>query len=234
LETALPAVQTSKPKPRRKKTRRSGKAYLFFVPRRWSLRIALAGVLLFLMLVGVGALARRLAPSGNIDRLHYDTLIVLGMPADDDGNASGAMQQSLNEAVLEYQRGAAQRIIVTGGKTHREFYEAKVMARELRARGVPASAIFVEDRAMNTIQNARFSAQIMREQSMRSAEVITLPAHVSRAGIIFNRLPILWRMHAAPRLWPVDQKDIAWGELVEDLKASYYLFFSRWMMEWKP
>ena len=74
------------------------------------------------------------------------------------------------------------------------------MARTAQAQGIPASAIFVEPEARDTIQNACYSARIMKAHGWRSAEVVSSASHLPRAGIIFSEMPLEWRTHAAPPL----------------------------------
>ena len=55
----------------------------------------------------------------------------------------------------------APRLIVTGGPTSHGYVEAHVMARSAEAMGVPASFIFEEPEALDTIHNACYSVRIM-------------------------------------------------------------------------
>src|ERR1039457_4072603 len=52
----------------------------------WGVRLYLTGVGSVLLLLGWGILARQLAPLSNTDLARFDAIIVLGMPADSDGN----------------------------------------------------------------------------------------------------------------------------------------------------
>ena len=133
------------------------------------------------------------APGSNTDQTRFDALIVLGYPAQADGTPEPEARARVLEAVREYKAGVARRIIMTGGAAHNRFVEAEAMARLAEANGA-------ERAARNTIENARYSVQIMQARGWRSAEVITTPAHVPRSGVIFSVFPIAWRTHAAP--WP--------------------------------
>lgn len=204
-------------------------------PRRrrldWKTKLALgcAGVVVAFFLWG--AIARALAPSSNTRLTRFDAIIVLGSPADGDGNPSPTQLARVTEGVHEYERGVAPRLILTGGPAHNRFVEAEVMARTAHAEGIPDSAIFIEGRAMNTVQNACYSTRIMQEHAWRSAEVVSSASHLPRAGLIFNRLPVEWRTHAAPMLEP--QSTFAAGEtaFLETLKTVHFLIWGRWMDE---
>ena len=174
-----------------------------------------------------GAIARQLAPASNTSLTRFDAIIVLGSPADSDGNPSPIQLARVTEAVHEYERGIAPRLILTGGPTHDHFDEARVMARTARAQGIPDSALFLEPQAMNTIQNACFAVRIMKAHGWRSAEVVSSASHLPRAGLIFSRLPLDWRMHAPPPLAPASAFDASATTVIETLKTARYLVWTR-------
>ncbi len=159
---------------------------------------------------------------------------MLGSPADSDGNPTPEQLARVTEGVREYERGAAPRLILTGGPAHNQFVEARVMARTAQAQGVPASAIYEEPEAQDTIQNARFAARILKAHGWRSAEVVSSAAHLRRAALIFNRLDMDWRVHAAPPLAPESAVWAAAVEAAETLKTVRYLVWTRWTERWEP
>jgi uncharacterized SAM-binding protein YcdF (DUF218 family) len=154
---------------------------------------------------------------------------VLGSPADGDGNPTPLQLAKVNEAVREYERGVAPRLIITGGATRADFVEADVMARTARAEGVPASAIVEERQATDTIQNACYTARIMKSNGWHSAEVISRATHLPRAALILEEMPIEWRMHAAPLLTPHGDVQEIFSTTVETLKTVRYLVWARRM-----
>jgi uncharacterized SAM-binding protein YcdF (DUF218 family) len=178
-------------------------------------------------LLAWGAIVRQLAPTSNTSLTRFDTLIVLGTPADRDGNPTPAQLARVTEAVYEYQRGVAPRMILTGAAAHNGFIEARVMARAAMAQGIPSSAIFVEPQAMDTIQNACYSVRIMQAHGWRSAEVVSNASHLPRAGLIFSRLPLEWRTHAAPSLSRESAVEASITGFVETLKTVRYLTWTR-------
>jgi uncharacterized SAM-binding protein YcdF (DUF218 family) len=180
-------------------------------------------------LVAWATLARALAPMGNIALDHFDVLIVLGSPADADGNPTPTELERVTEAVDEYERGVAPRMIFTGGPAHNRFVEAQVMARAAEAQGIAEPVVFVEPEARNTTENACDSVRMMRSHGWRSAEVISSPSHLPRAGMIFSKLPVEWRMRAAPEMGPARTGATAAATIVEILKTVHYLAWSRQM-----
>jgi len=197
-------------------------------PRRnWTRRCVLAASGLAVVLYTWGALARHYAPTSNASLTRFDAIIVLGTAADLDGNPTPTQLARVTEAVHEYQLGVAPRLILTGGPAHNRFVEAQVMARTAQAHGIPESAIFIEPEAMNTIQNACFSSRIMKAHGWRSAEVVSTGSHLPRAGLIFSRLPLEWRTHAAPPLAPESAVGAGAASFIETLKTVRYLLWAR-------
>jgi uncharacterized SAM-binding protein YcdF (DUF218 family) len=196
--------------------------------------LILAALLLIPGLLGWAVVARKMAPASNTARTRFDAIIVLGNPADSDGNPTPVQLARVTEAVHEYERGVASRLIVTGGAAHNRFVEARVMARTAQAQGIPESAIFIEPEARDTIQNACYSARIMKAHGWHSAEVVSSASHLPRAGIIFNRLPLEWRTHAAPPLEPESAAERRVGAFLEVLKTTRYLTWARWTERCEP
>src|SRR4051794_8121405 len=91
------------------------------------LSVAVLGVIGLLVLWAV--VARRMAPMANTTRDRFDAILVLGTPADDDGNPTPDQLARVTEAVKEYERAVAKHIVFTGGAGHNQFAEADVMAR---------------------------------------------------------------------------------------------------------
>ena len=178
-----------------------------------------------MVLVAWAMLARALAPKGNTSRSRFDAIIVLGSPADAEGNPTPTQLARVTEAVHEYERGVAPRLILTGGATHKGYVEAKVMARTAEALGVPASSIFPEPDALDTIHNACYASRIMQAHGWRSAEVVSSDSHLPRAGLIFSREPLEWRTHGAPSLEP---ESGSWPDALETLKTMRYLVYASW------
>jgi len=203
--------------------------------------IALAFAVVLAALIGWAALARHFAPQSNTGRLQFDAILVLGTPADSDGNPSPAMLERVTEGVREYRRGVASHLIVTGAAAHNKFVEAEVMARVAEAQGVPPSAIFQEPNALDTIQNACYSARILKTHGWHSAEVVSSPAHLPRAAMIFAHLAsaysgqnsLEWRTHATSEHLALGDAGTT-AAAVETMKTARYLVWARWFESCEP
>ena len=221
-----------------RKTRRTKQKRRTATRRIWRLgwkgRLILASSTVVLALLTWAAVARELAPTSNTALTHFDAIIVLGAPADTDGNPSPIQLARVTEAVHEYERGVAPRLIVSGGIDAGRPVEAEVMARTAEAQGIPASAIFQEGKARDTIQNGCYSVGIMQDHGWHSAEVISSANHLPRAGLIFSQLPVEWRTHAAPPLEHESSRRRVRLAASETLKTLRYLTWARWVNNCKP
>lgn len=193
--------------------------------------LVLLGCAAFAALLLWAAIARGMAPHANTARRSFDAIIVLGVPADSDGNPTPTMLDRVNEGIHEYERGVAPRLVFTGGAAHNRFVEAATMARVARARGVPASAILEETRALDTIQNLCYSSGMLAQRGLHSAEIVSSPSHLPRAAMIAAQLPkdlaLEWRTRpAADDLTPAYNESAA--GVIEVLKTARYLAWARW------
>ncbi len=201
----------------------------------WKARLVLLACLIIAGLLAWGAIARYTAPVSNTSLTRFDAIIVLGSPADRDGNPTPLQLSRVTEAVREYERGVAPRLILTGGTTRKGYVEAEVMARTARAEGIPDSAIFVEGQALDTIHNACYSVRIMKNHGWHSAEVVSTASHLPRAGLIFDRMPIEWRTQAAPPFMSGSGRPLGiFSSTMETLKTVRYLVWARQMEKCEP
>jgi uncharacterized SAM-binding protein YcdF (DUF218 family) len=142
-------------------------------------------------------------PTANTNLTHFDTIIVLGTPANADGTPSPEQRERTLEGVREYKAGVAPTLIFTGGPAHNQFVEAHVMAALALTQGVPSSAIIEEPQAQNTIQNIYYSDYILQAHHWTSAEVVSSASHLPRTALILEHFRSLqWRTHPAP--WPAE------------------------------
>jgi uncharacterized SAM-binding protein YcdF (DUF218 family) len=162
------------------------------------LKRILLSVLVIAVLVFAAAVAiYETIPRANTQQPRFDAIIVLGYPANADGSPSPIQRERVLEGVREFSAHVAPRLIMTGGAAHNSQVEAAVMARFAEQQGVPESAVIVEPRAQNTVQNAFYSVRIMQTHGWQSAEVVSSPSHLPRASLIFSHFPIRYRTRAS-------------------------------------
>jgi uncharacterized SAM-binding protein YcdF (DUF218 family) len=199
--------------------------------RSLRLRLFIALCIAVFCVLATAEFARRSAPVANTSLTRFDAIIVLGSQVDRDGNPTPKMLARVTEAVREYEHGVAPRMILTGGPTRKGVVEAEVMQRTAQAQGIPSSAIFVEPRAMDTVQNACYSTRIMQQHGWRSAEIISSSAHLPRTSMIFSHMPLEWRTHAAPSLQPSSAAVSSLFSSLEVLKTARYLVWAQWRQD---
>ncbi len=124
---------------------------------------------------------------------HYDAALVLGCPALPDGTASPCERCRVKSAVRQYRRGAVGKIIFSGGAAHSPAGEADVMGALAERRGVPASDVLREGRALTTWQNVRFSLPILRAHALETVLVLSTADHLPRA----RRIARFWGLDDA-------------------------------------
>jgi uncharacterized SAM-binding protein YcdF (DUF218 family) len=159
-------------------------------------------VALVVLMIGVAAFIYRSIPTTNTSLTHFDTIIVLGTPANPDGTPSPEQRERTLEGIREFKAGIAPHLIFTGGPAHNQFVEAHTMATLALAQGVPPDAIIEEGQAQSTVQNISYSQHIMAAHGWTSAEVVSSPSHLPRTALILQHYSMAWRTHAAP--WPAE------------------------------
>jgi uncharacterized SAM-binding protein YcdF (DUF218 family) len=114
------------------------------------------------------------------DRPKSDAIVVLGA-AQYDGRPSPVFQARLDHAVDLYEAGLGRYLVVTGGKAAGDRTTEAAAARAFAlGRGVPASAILVEDRGRTTLESLNAVAAILREHRLGSAIFVSDRTHMLR------------------------------------------------------
>ncbi|HZH44988.1 MAG TPA: YdcF family protein [Lysobacter sp.] len=81
--------------------------------------------------------------------------------------------------------GRAPRVILSGGGRPGRT-EARSMAYAIQRLGVPASALLLEERSLDTDDNARYTARLAREHGIRRVLLVTSQLHMPRAVQLFE------------------------------------------------
>jgi uncharacterized SAM-binding protein YcdF (DUF218 family) len=118
-----------------------------------------------------------------------DAIVILGSPLRSDGGLGPILEERVRAGVELWRRGAAPRIVMTGGRNPRARHdgtEADAMAAFARGLGVPADVLSVERESRYTMENALRTAPLL--EGCRSVWVVTTPFHLRRAAMWFERL----------------------------------------------
>ncbi|HRQ39551.1 MAG TPA: YdcF family protein [Chloroflexota bacterium] len=110
-----------------------------------------------------------------------------------------------------YHEGAADRLLLTGGKLPgNAISEAERMAEALRLMGVPDEAMLLEAESMNTYENAVFSKTMLQAHDMETVLLVTSAIHMPRSVAIFTKQGI--EVIPAPTDYEFVQPDWEEGE----------------------
>lgn len=124
--------------------------------------------------------------------LRADAIVVLGNrpPTDEHGRVMPETERRVQRGVEVYNDGLAPLVVMTGGRAPRGDIEAEVMKNFAVELGVPEDAIRIETESRNTIENARFTKQLLSGDggAERRPRVIlvTSPYHLGRAEHLFD------------------------------------------------
>lgn len=146
-------------------------------------RIALAVVALLAAWI-IAAWALDLRGRGRSAMGQYDAIIVLGARVLEGGTATGSLRRRTERAVELWQAGVAPRIVFTGGFRGDRPSEASIAASIARGRGVPDSAVLMEELSTSTLENARGARELVGPVRVL---VVTDTYHVLRAELVFRR-----------------------------------------------
>lgn len=119
--------------------------------------------------------------------VEYDVAIVLGAKVLPDGSPSPALIRRVGHAVGLARAGTVANLLMSGGPVGHPIPEARVMRGLALDAGLAPERVHVEERSVNTITNARFTAPILDAQDWRRVLVVTDSYHLPRALYIFRR-----------------------------------------------
>ncbi|RYD70404.1 MAG: YdcF family protein, partial [Sphingobacteriales bacterium] len=91
-----------------------------------------------------------------------------------------------------YRKGKVRKILITSGNaslTDNQIKEADLVQKFLRDICIPDSDVIIENQSRNTIENAKFSNQIIQKKFPDAKVLVVTSAwHVPRARLIFDRV----------------------------------------------
>lgn len=168
-----------------------------------SLGLATATGLALLGLPWAFRLGQVLRSSAGEEPQAADAILVLGRRLEGDW-LTPVFEARLAHAESLWRRGFAPRLIVAGGTTgNARCSEAEAGRHWLVARGVPESAVFLEDRSQHTLENLFNARAHMRAEGWRTLLLVSDPLHLCRARATARGLDLEVRCSPAPGSSPV-------------------------------
>lgn len=168
------------------------KKFRFNKNKKYKKSIRVLKILLsILLIIFIGIEGMIIGFGANSDMGECDYNIILGA-----GLKGEEMTLSLKERMdkaIEYNKNTKNYIVVTGGRGPGEsISEALAMKRYLIENGITENRVLIEDNARNTMENFKFSKEIIEKNSGKSIEklnikVITSNYHCFRSSILAKR-----------------------------------------------
>lgn len=133
------------------------------------------------------------------------------------GAPPGDMMSRVVTAVrVQRQLGAP--IIVSGGVVYRGMSaEAPIIRRFLLDLGVPADRIILEDKSRDTVENARFCGEILRQRGFSAPLLLTSAYHMRRSLAAFDRAGV--RVTPLPANFKQEQRSLVWADYLPQAAA---------------
>lgn len=137
--------------------------------------------LVLLLLLSSCALDKRVERSNKkyFAKGPYDVIIVPGYPYYEENAPYPLLEARMNFAKELYDKGMAKNIIFSGGAIHTPYTEAKIMRIIADTMGIPASHVFIEEKAPHSVQNVTYSAKMARKMGFKRIAVATDPFQFS-------------------------------------------------------
>ena len=115
-----------------------------------------------------------------------DAIVIFAGGVGETGRAGGGALERLKQGVDLYKAGFAPSLIISSGYVY-SLHEAEVMRASAIQQGVPADAVLLEERAVNTYQNVRFVDQMLRDRNWTRILLVSSPYHMRRALMVWHR-----------------------------------------------
>ncbi len=118
------------------------------------------------------------------------------------GDQPGVTLRKRLDTAVEYMEMLPESVcIVSGGQGADEVMaEAAVMKNYLCEQGIDEDRIYVEDRSSNTLENIKFSCEIIEKEGLNDEAIVSLSNafHIPRIELIFSRLSVESEFVLAP------------------------------------
>lgn len=148
---------------------------------KFAKRLVLLGAFVALILFGW------VFVSGGIESgRQADCIVVPGAAIWKNRQPSDALAYRLEKAAELYRQKRAPWVIVTGGGVG-DYAEAYVMAEWLAERGVPESALIIENGSATTRDSGKNVAAVMRKRGFHTALVVSQWFHVGRTRLCLSQ-----------------------------------------------
>jgi uncharacterized SAM-binding protein YcdF (DUF218 family) len=162
---------------------------------RWPLRLGVAALAAVLLYLGVTFV--QVFQASRRDGAERTQAIVVFGAAQYDGTPSPVLRARLDHAAKLYQRGVADRVVVTGGRLPDDrFSEAAASARYLTSKGVPDSSILREVQGRTSWESLASAARFLKRRGVTDVVLVSDGFHSARIGAMADELGL--KAHTSP------------------------------------
>jgi uncharacterized SAM-binding protein YcdF (DUF218 family) len=102
-----------------------------------------------------------------------DVIVVPGYALKENAEPSWILHNRVLMAKIMWERGYAPMLLMSGGKPESGITEAVKMAELAQQFGVPQEKIVLETRAVSSIENGKYTAQIMKRRGWQSGLLVS-------------------------------------------------------------
>jgi len=126
-----------------------------------------------------------------IDEKHkVDAIVVMGA-SQWNGRPSPAFKERLDHALLKYNEGLGEYLIITGGIAEGEsISESSVGRKYLGNKGVSNEVILIEESGLNSLQSLKEVQRILQQRDLNTILLVSHGYHMMRIKHIANDLNI--------------------------------------------
>jgi len=154
------------------------------------LMVFLLGVCLlssvFLINIHVQASVReRIVTDDQAVSLGADGILVLGAGVWDGGRPSPMLEDRLLQAIVLYEKGVSDRLLMSGDHGRKEYDEVNVMKQYAMDKGIPSEHIFMDHAGFSTYESLYRARDIFQ---VKKVIIVTQKYHIYRALYIAQRL----------------------------------------------
>lgn len=131
--------------------------------------------------------------------LNADCILVLGAGVRSDGTPSPMLEDRILQGVLLYNKGASNRILMSGDNTRKGYDEVNTMKRYAIKEGIASRDIFMDHAGISTYDSLYRAKEIFKADKII---IVSQKYHLYRALYIANSLQIdAYGVSANPRIY---------------------------------
>ncbi len=118
------------------------------------------------------------------NKTHSDVAIILGAGTYGD-EVSPVFRERINHGIWLYENGFVDYLIFTGGVGEGNEKSDALVAKEYAvSKSVPSEVIFIEEKSTITEENLEYAKEIMDDNSLKDAIIVSDPLHMKRAMLM--------------------------------------------------